>query len=229
MHGMNDESSPGAGQAKRFSWVRVVVLLLVVGGPLLWMTRPTVIRSERNSDLTEAVSNARQIGLALFEFDLEYGSYPSVGTIGAVEAKTGTSLRLGKATSNDFFRQLIAAELVTDEGLFHVKGKGVRKPGWWSSDQDVLGKGECGFAYIRGLSSKGNPSRPIVMAPVVPGTRRFDPEPFDGHAVVLRIDNSVTRHRIDPDGRLMRDGMDWLDPSHPVWGAEKPVTAWPDL
>ena len=52
------------------SSVLFVIVLLIIGPPLL---RPT----HRRADQTEAISNARQIGLALFEFESEYGAYPN--------------------------------------------------------------------------------------------------------------------------------------------------------
>jgi len=59
-------------------------------------------------DLTEAISNLRQISINLFSFEEEYGRFPDATTIPAVQAATGTTLALGTSSSNDLFRQLLA-------------------------------------------------------------------------------------------------------------------------
>jgi hypothetical protein len=48
----------------------------------------------RNVDLTEAYSNVRQIGLALMEFETDYGRYPSPTTRPLVEKDFGTTIDL---------------------------------------------------------------------------------------------------------------------------------------
>ena len=53
------------------------------------LTAPMFIRGHHHrADQTEAVSNARQIGLALYEFEYEYGAYPN-----AVTVPNGANLR----------------------------------------------------------------------------------------------------------------------------------------
>ena len=59
------------------------------------------------------------------------------------------------------------------------------------------------FGYVAGLSTEGNPARVLAFCPIIPGTDRFDPKPFDGKAVVLRMDNSVTSLSINEDGYAM--------------------------
>jgi hypothetical protein len=93
----------------------------------------------------------------------------------------------------------------------------------------LLRKGEVAFAYVAGLKSEGNPARPIAFAPVIPGTTRFDPEPFDGKAVFLRIDCSVTSMNIRKDGHVLYEGTDILSPENPIWGGTEPDIRYPDL
>jgi len=199
-----------------------IFVLLVLG------TTPMVIRSHKNSDQTEAVSNARQIGLALFEFDSEYGKFPDATTIAAVKKKTGSPLPLGTKTSNAMFRQLLAAEIVQSEGMFYAKINGTKKPDGVISPASALEKGECGFSYLSGLSSKGNPSRPLIVTPLIPGTDRFDPKRFDGKAILLRMDNSVSSMKIDKSGHVLLDGRNILDPKHPIWSGAPPTIVWPE-
>jgi hypothetical protein len=203
-------------------------LLMVALLLLAWLTRPYVIRSHRNFEQASAVSNARAIGLALFEFDAEYGKFPDESTVSAVKAKTATDLSLGTRTSNDFFRQLIAAEICQSETMFYAKHDGAKKPDNDFFGRQALQKGEVGFAYLVGLSSKGNPSRPIAMAPMIPGTDRFDPNIFDGRAVILKMDSSVTSIQIDKNGHALMNGMNVLDPKNPIWGSQKWRLVWPE-
>lgn len=198
----------------------IVVLLL---GPLFIRQR------HHGCGQTETVSNARQIGLALFEFETEYGKFPDATTSAAVKAETGTLLPLGAKTSNDFFRQLIAAEISQSEVIFYAKTVGGRKPDNVFDATHALERRECGFTYLLGATKLSNPSRPIVVTPMIPGTDRFDPEPFKGKAVILRIDNSVTSLPIDKSGHVIVNGRNLMDPHHPIWDGHAPVIAWPDL
>jgi hypothetical protein len=205
-----------------------LVGVLVVIVSFFWLTRPTVIRSKKEVNQTEAVNNARQIGLALFEFESEYGKFPDLSTTSPVRRETGTLRPLGATTSNDYFRQLIAAKIVQSESVFYAKINGCKKPDNRIEAGKALAKGECGFSYLVGLSSDGNPSRPLVVTPLIPGTDRFDPTMFHGKAVLLRMDNSVTSVPINSDGHVMSNGMNLLDPANPIWGGKPPVIAWPE-
>ena len=193
------------------------------------LTAPMTIRSRKKSDQTEAVSNARQIGLALFEFESEYGAYPNAVTVAAVQKATGTTLPLGTKTSNDFFRQLIGGNFTSSERMFYAsKIPGVRKPDDNITGTEALKKGECGFAYLLGARVTDNPMRPLVAAPMIPGTVRFDPKAYEGKAVVLRMDNSVTSFNIDKDGHIRIEGMLFMDPTNPIWDGHPPLIVWPE-
>src|SRR5690606_17649583 len=76
---------------------------------LAGLSSPVILRSRKASDRTEAINNIKQINLALIDFDYEYGAYPDASTIPPVKAATSTTLTLGSSTSNELFRQLIAA------------------------------------------------------------------------------------------------------------------------
>jgi hypothetical protein len=201
---------------------------LSIFGLFVLLTIPMTVRSYKNTDQTEAVSNARQIGLALFEFDAEYGKFPDATTIAAVQKKTGSPLPLGTKTSNDMFRQLLASDIVQSEQMFYAFVQGGRKPDGVISPASALEKGECGFSYLAGLSSTGNPSRPLVVTPLIPGTDRFDPKRFDGKAIILRMDNSVTSVNIEKNGHVLLDGRNLLDPKHPIWSGAPPTIVWPE-
>ena len=189
------------------------------------------IKSRKKPDLTEAVSNLRQIGLALFEFETEYGAYPSDETKAEVKRETKSDLDLSGSSSNALFRQLIAANSVNWEEIFYAKGDGIRKPDGDISPGHALESGEVGFGYIAGLKAEGNPARVIAFCPIIPGTDRFDPKPFNGKAVVLRIDNSVTSLNINKEGDAMVGPGKLLfeTGSDTIWGEQKLDIRYPEI
>jgi hypothetical protein len=222
---------PQGGEAlksRKAVWKPILILIGLVAALVAGLT-PAVIHQRKMADETSAVSSLRGIGFGLFEFESEYGKLPDRTTAMEVKRRTGTKLTLSDKTSNDVFVQLIAAGL-SEEFCFDTHSEPSVKPdNICESDSTALAHGETGFAYISGLSSKkGYPSRPIVFGPVIPGTTRLDPKAFDGKAVVLKMDNSVTSLKISPDGKLVdSNGEDLLDPKHPVWGGEDFVVKWP--
>ncbi len=210
----------------KWLWVAGVVSIIIIA--LAGLTAPLVARKRIICDQTEQVSNARQIGLALFEFENQYGSYPDAATATRIRSETKTTLNLGTKSSNDFFRQLLAANFTQSEKMFYAKGSSVHKSDDVIAGAKALEKGECAFTYFLGASKLDNPSRPLAAAPMIPGTDRFDPKPFEGKAVILRMDNSVSTLRIDKMGHV-NDGGNLMDPHHPLWDGRAPVIAWPEL
>lgn len=201
-----------------------VVLILF----MMSLLSPLVTHSRKKPDQTEGVNNLRQIGNALLEFEAEYGKFPNESTIDAVKVKTGTTLSLGKEPRMIFFRQLIATGIRQSESMFYSEGNGSKRPDDVTSRGKALEKGECGFAYLAGQSSMGISYRPLVVTPIIPGTDRFDPRIFDGKALIFKMDNSVTAVNIDKNGHAMLQGMNLLDPTHPMWGGEKWTLVWPE-
>ncbi|MES2921685.1 MAG: hypothetical protein V4819_09065 [Verrucomicrobiota bacterium] len=178
--------------------------------------------------MTEATSNARQFGLALFEFQDEYGKYPDLSTAAEVRRKTGSALSLSDETANDLFAQLLAGRFTQTEKIFYTKAKFSKRPDdIWSSDATVLAHGECAFAYIMGVDPKGDPETPLAFGPVIPGTKTFDGKANEGKIVVLRIDNSVTSIPIHSSGKVLFRGLDFLDPRQPFWNGKAPDVKWP--
>lgn len=202
-------------------WIAVLVLIL------LFLTVPFLVRTGRNPGQTEVVSNIRQIHMALFEFDNEYGKFPDVETIRLVQSKTGTSLHLGTRFSNDYFRQLLAAG-IGNEKMFYARESGSRKPDDLATGGRALEKGECGFSYIPGFSSSSNSSYPLVIAGLIPGTDLFDKSFPEGRPVVVRIDGSATMAEVDREGHVLFLGKRLLDPANPIWEARKPLIVWPE-
>lgn len=215
---------------RKWDWLKgagIVSILILV---LAVLTAPMTVRCRKRTNQTEAVSNARQIGLALFEFEQEYGKFPDESTIPEVRDATGSTLDLGTVSSNDFFGQLIGAGIAESETIFYAKIDGTRKPdNVFDRAGEALKKGECGFTYFLGARYTDNPKRPLVVTAMISGTDRFDRKRFDGRAVILRMDNTVMSYNIDKNGHVIFEGRNLMDPAHPVWDGHAPAIAWPEL
>lgn len=89
-------------------------------------------------------------------------------------------------------------------------------------------KGEGGFAYVVGMSEADGIDAPLVIAPVIPGKKLFDPKAFNKKIVILRIDGSAKSLTLRADGKIALGGGKVLDPANPMWNG-KPITiAWPE-
>lgn len=203
-------------------WSAIIALLLVLFAPVILKPRHT-----RDRYRDTALNNLRQIGLALSDFDEKYGRFPDASTIAVVKESTGTALTLDDTSSNKLFRQLIANGL-NSEKLFWAPGQ--NSPGKpddvFHLDTKALMPGECGFAYVAGLSSKDDPATPVAMSPLLKGQKIFDRAPHMERAMVLFLDGSVLVLRIEKDGRVMLKGMDLFDPSQPFWKGKAPDIKW---
>ena len=222
-----------------FTLVELLVVIVIIAA-LAGLTAPMVIRQRKKADQTEAVSNARQIGLAMFEFENDYGSYPDQDTAKAVTDATGSTLTLGSTAANDYFRQLLAGNFTQSERMFFAKIANSKKPDDNISGDEALKEGECGFAYMMkgdvGFNAAGNPSRPLAVTPLLNNATdgTFDPAPFDSKAVILRMDNSATSINIKLDNTINLGGTDsglLKKGKETVWGdmTETPTIVPPKL
>ncbi|MEP2775762.1 MAG: prepilin-type N-terminal cleavage/methylation domain-containing protein [Luteolibacter sp.] len=207
-----------------FTLVELLVVIVIIAS-LAGLTAPMVIRQRKKADQTEATSNARQIGLAMFEFETEYGSFPDADTQTAVVANNPDGdVVPSAADANGYFKQLFRANITQSEQMFYVKTGATKKPDGSITNTNCLAAGENGFAYImngdQGLSTAGNPSRVICATPLIEGETNFNPDPFDKKAVILRIDNSVTSVNINASGKALIAGGNGLTDtgSNTVWG-----------
>lgn len=183
----------------------------------------------KKNNMTVAINHARIIGLNLFEFELEYGSYPNDETLEPVNENSDVILTADDKSSDGYLRQLFAAGIVQKEAIFFAKIAGTKEGDAADDATKALGKGKNAFTYISGLSSAGNPGRPILLCPVIPGTTKFDPKPFDGKAIILKVDNSVSTLPIEDDGTVLVDGKDILSKDHPLWDGKAPDIRHPDI
>jgi type II secretory pathway pseudopilin PulG len=202
----------------------VIMMIAMVAG----LTAPMVVRQKKKADQTEAISNARQISMALMEFESEYGSMPNAATAQLVAEATGEPAISG-SSSNARFRQLFQAGITQSEVIFYAKAAGTTKPDGVIFGNNALAPSECGFGYIENTRTDDATPRPIAMAPFKRGSQAFDPMPFDGKAIVLWSDGSVRAYPIDrTSGEVILDGQNLLDPSHPIWGGVPPSLLLPE-
>lgn len=178
--------------------------------------------------MIKAVSNGKQIALCLYDFDESYGAFPSSATSRLVKASSHSSWTLGDATSSELFQQLLVSGCASQEDYFYARTPWSKTPDNDSSTESkALEAGECGFAYIAGLSLKDDPFTPVCVSPLEPGKLTFDREQFDGKAVIVRIDNNVVALPIDPSGHVILNGLDLFDPRQPFWHGKTPDVKWP--
>ena len=213
-----------------FKRVGAASILLGILAFVFILTAPIIISSPKNLTRTEAINNAKQIGLALFTFQYEYDSYPNEDTAKDI-IKNHPIYRkdLSGTSSNALLLQLVVnSRNDRSEEMFYARIKNAIKPDGNSSPREALKKGEVGFAYISNLILADNSSRPIILTPMIPGTTKFDPKPFKGKAIVLHINNSVTTYDINKDGHIYDKDGDILSPNHPFWNGKTPTIHYPE-
>lgn len=202
-------------------------------GFMILMTLPTSVGAQRQgadylglltktkskAHLKAAMNNAKQLYLLMFEFDQDFGGFPSDRTAADDLA------RYKGRYSNDYLAQLIAGGYIKSEDLFYVKGGSAlaKQPDNNTATREkTLEAGECGFAYYKGLSTASNSALPLLMAPMTGKGFKFDPKPFRGKAVVLYVDGSVRTYAINDQGNVvLKNGKQLFEGgADTAWGAK---------
>lgn len=213
--------------------VGVFILLLLAA----IVFAPVIFKSRKKTDMTQTVSNAKQVYLVLLDFESDYGTFPDDNS-----AKLGPKLSdYHGAYSNDYLGQIIADGYTTSESIFYAyrKGSSKKPDDVISPPANILEKGECGFAYtmvkdagtIRGLSTKDNPGIPIVSAIVTDDKGSFDPKSYDNRGVYLRVDGSARseRTRVSDNKVRISGGKALFETgSLTVWGNLDPIILLPE-
>ncbi len=216
-------------QPKWFKPMFYGVIISSVIFAFLILAAPLFIRKRGPHYQTETTSNARQIGIALLEFETDYGAFPSDATAADVtKLYPSHGFNLSGKSSNALFLQFFAAGLTQSEAMFYAKSQNVMKPDGIITPSEALKSREVGFAYISGLTSKDDPRTPIALSPIIPGTTKFDRKIHKGNAVILHIDNSVSSYDIHKDGHVYDKGINLLSPKHPVWKGKAPDIRYPE-
>lgn len=215
-------------QLRRNRLVFFFTAILVIGplgNYLVWTS------SRRDTGRSDASTNARMLGQALIQFYGEFGEFPCDATISKVHQKRPLhGLSLGTSSSNAYFRQLIAAGIVSSEDLFFANARKANPPDNLMVNNDALCKGECGFAYLLLPDASPDPGVPVplAMAPAIPGENRFDEKAFRSNTVILYSDGSVRTYPISKSGQVLIHGKDIFDPSQPFWNGKPPDIKWPE-
>jgi len=185
------------------------------------MTTPVIIKQQKKASTMEAVTNAKQLFYLLTDFDQEYGEFPSRNT-----AKEFPGSPKGNS-SNALFRQFFLGRITMSEAIFYAKGAGIHRPdnriGTSANHYaQALTPGECGFTYITGQASDSNSGRPILCAPMTGHGVKFDPIPYGGKAIVLRIDGAVKLYQINANGDVILPNGKKLfeNGKNTVWGVD---------
>jgi hypothetical protein len=218
---------PEARRSRRIArWIFVTGGLLVVGFlTLAWIY---LHNARSNANLANASGNLRSLHWGLMSFDADYGRFPDASTAGDVKTSTSATSPLGSSTSNELLRQLVATHVRVESVFYAPSSVCPRKPDN-RVGADALTKGECAFAYVAGLSSAVRADTPILMAPVLPASKRFERRwDMDRSAVILLLDGSVQILPVDSRGEVILNGMSILDPRQPFWGGKAPDIKWPE-
>jgi len=182
-----------------------------------------LLNQRKKADMTMAVGNGKQLFLLMVEFDQDFGSFPNDET-----ANENDELKAYKGKhSNDYLGQFLAGGYVMTEEIFYAKGGAPtnKKPdNNFGTKAKTLAAGECGFAYYKGFSTSDNSGKPLLLAPMTGKGFKFDPKPYNGKAIVLRIDGSVQALEIDKNGdAIMKNGKKLFQGGEgTIWGAKGP-------
>ncbi len=211
-----------------FTLVELLVVIAIIAA-LAALSAPMIIGQIKRADRVEAISNAKQIGVAFLLFQEEYGSYPDAGTQTLVEENNDDSdVTAATDSSNGYFRQLFVSGVTESESMFYAKTGFTKKPDG-ALAADTLEAGENGFGYIlngtEGLSTAGNASRVSAVTPL-DDTGKFALDPFDKKAICLRMDNSASALTVSKDGEVvLGGGKKLLDTgAGTIWGASATPT-----
>jgi len=189
-------------------------------------------RRGKNPERTEAIVNGKQIWLALLDHQKRYGSFPNEETMQTV-AREKAIAPFTLVTSNDYFRLLAVGGLNISEKIGYCSYPSLPTHGpdnVISPLDQAFAKGEVGFAYVSGLSADSSGATPLLVAPLIPGTFRFDQKAFDGKAVVILVDGTAKSMTIRKDTGLVTvpgTGKSLFDPAAPYWNGKVPEVKYP--
>ena len=107
-----------------FTLVELLVVIVIIAA-LAGLSAPVILKQRKAADRTEALNNVRQIGLSLFEFDAEYGSFPDNNTAEDVKEATGTVLTFHPVMLAEFGIWLFCATSTPAPSGDHVSSHAV--------------------------------------------------------------------------------------------------------
>lgn len=175
--------------AKGFTLVELLVVIAIIAA-LAALSTPVVLKQQKKAAATEAINNAKQVYLLLFEHDQDTGAFP---------AEAGTA--------NLNFRKFLTDGYTSSEEIFYAKTAFTIKPDGNTTGTEGCGAGEVGFLYVEGLSTTSPANAPIMGSPQLAAGAgsTMDINAFGGSAVVLRNDGGVKSFRINPTTNLITE------------------------
>lgn len=188
---------------------------------------PLITKTHSHPPGMRALSNSKQIHLLMLEFDQDFGEFPSDKT-----AASDEYLELYHGPySNDYLGQLIAGGYLKSEQIFYARhgssksdlgGQAVRgaPDNDYTSREQTLAAGECGFAYIKGLSTRAHPETPLLLAPMYGDGYKFNTDAYREKALVLTVNGSATLLELDKNREAkLRNGTGLFGAGQwTVWG-----------
>jgi hypothetical protein len=218
--------------------LKFVLVFLSVLAVLAFFMTPSILRAPKKLEMTQAISNSKQVYLVLLDFETDQGKFPDDSTV----TKHAKLHDFQGACSNRYLRQLIEGGYTKSEEIFYAFDKryGKRRADDVISPMTrILEKGECGFSYVmveekaarRGLSTQDNGGIPVLVAPLLNEWGSCEKKSYDGRGVYLRVDGSARSERLNLSNDKIRIGGNHsLFDSGPgtVWGVMKPVVLLPE-
>ena len=208
---------------KGFTLVELLVVIAIIAS-LAALSTPVIFKQIKKGHMAEASNNGKQVLALLMDFDNDFGGFPSDSS-----AKSDIDLKeyVGEY-SNDYLGQLLAAGLIDDEEIFFARagsssGATMQPDNLFTEKENTLQAGECGFAYVKDMSSSKNSRTPILMAPMTSATE-FNIDAYGGKALVIRLDGAQkqlpislkTKEAKIPGGTIFATG------ENTVWGDKEP-------
>ena len=179
--------------AKGFTLVELLVVIAIIAA-LAALSTPVVLKQQKKAASTEAVNNAKQMFILLFEFDQDNGGYPG----SSFKNSTGAV----SASSNGAFKEFFLASQIDSEDIFYAKTGWSTKPdgdiGVAGTYTTAMEADECGFNYALKAADESfgttSPSGvPLISTPALVKAftgNEFNINAFGGRAVVLFNDGA---------------------------------------
>lgn len=217
-----------------FTWLEFVVLIGVLAVAAYLIVPPLIHTTDRGRDRIVALINGKRLALAMMEFASEYGSFPDRESAIKLMKDIETPLKLEGDSANDYFRQLIAAGVVSSEDPFYARTPySPKKPDNNFSGTEALRAGEVGFGYVMNGTKalpNDNPKLIIAVTPLLNAGAigEFDSKikSMAGSAVLVYLDGSAKLVPIRKDKKvIVNGGYTLLDSGEKsIWGNDiKPV------
>jgi len=180
----------------------------------------------KKGDITALMKNIYPL---LEAFNEDFGTFPAESFLEDSEEIEAKVKHLAKQSSNRYLAILIAAGYTNAEQEVFFSppfpAAHVVKADKIVTTGKLLEAGECSFTYNLGLSMASLGSTPLLMFPVAVGNVTFDSKACEGKAYVLRVDGSITTHKVEADGKVMVDGKSFFDRAQPYWGGKMNLCA----